>query len=196
MQWSNWFRGTLYHYCGNRAGINWIRSGFSGHYTDRIWHISCKTVTNRNFNHCYWTGYQNSYDQPLFAQCGADYIMAGIYGVYCNSYHDRKFQLYCCRAPYKYTRHCYLSGYVNGWRGGMSYHAGAGSRVFTGAYSYHDNNQKWVYFLQHSVHILTRVISQFIEYYYYLYLGIVSGGIITVIIDVKIKRKWTKLLLE
>ena len=141
VQWHNWFRGNLYIYCGNRAAIYWAKSYYSSHYTDRIWHFYCKTVTNVNFNSCYWTGWQNSYGSSLFAQCGVDYIMTGMYGYYNNSHKDRIFKLYCCRAPNYYSRHCYLSGSVNGAGGGMSYGVG-GNRVFTGAYSYFDNNRK------------------------------------------------------
>lgn len=152
LQWNNWFRGTLYALCGDRQAIYYAKSAHSNHYEDRIWHFYCKTVADYNYNHCYWTGYQNSYDKPLFAHCGANYMMRGIYSIYSNHHRDRLFQIQCCHAPHHYTRHCFLSGYVNGWDGAMNYGVG-GRWAFTGLYSYHSNRREWVTALQCSINV-------------------------------------------
>ncbi len=143
VQWNNWFRQYLLVLCGDRQAIYRIKSSHSNHYEDRIFEFGCKSITCYNYNHCYWTGYINQYDQPLLAHCGASYVMTGIQSIYSHHHKDRKFSLKCCRAPHFYTRHCQLSGYVNGWDGDMNYSLG-GHRVFTGLSSWHDNFREWV----------------------------------------------------
>ena len=139
-QFNNWFRGTLNVQCGNRNGLYLVISMHFRGYNDRLFHFRCKRMTNRNFNHCYWTGWRNTWDKPLFAQCNADYIMNGVYSAFSSGHRDRLFQLLCCRTPGYYTRHCLLTNnYVNSFRGLMHYGVG-GNRVFNGLFSYHENS--------------------------------------------------------
>ena len=138
LQWNNWFRGVLHVNCGQRRGLYFLKSRHSNYFEDRLFQFYCKYITNVNFNHCYWTGYQNAFDLPLSAHCGANYIMSGIYSQYSNFHKDRRFSLLCCRAPGYYTRSCRLSAYLNTFDGYLQYSAG-GPQVFTGMHSYHIN---------------------------------------------------------
>ena len=132
----NWFKATLNVQCGSRKGLYSIQSMHSNYYEDRVFNLMCKDVVPVNFNHCYWTGYQNEFDMPLFSHCGADYIMNGLYSIYSDFHKDRRFSLLCCRAPGYTTKSCTHSNYINAFDAFMHYAVG-GSRVFTGMHSYH-----------------------------------------------------------
>lgn len=137
------YRRFFKRYCpGNRQALYLAKSQHSNRYQDRRWEFSCKTVTDVDFSHCYWTKYQNHFKMPLLAHCPSNYVMNGIQSYFRQRrYYDRKFRIRCCYAPSYKTKSCSLSGFVNRWDEKLDYSV-SGSRVFTGVYSFYNSSKK------------------------------------------------------
>ena len=138
-RYQNAFDGNLYVDCHNKQAIYAVQSYHSNHHEDRRWHFMCKKVAVSSFSHCYWTGYENKFDQPLSFRCPANYVMTGVSSYHSNRKEDRRWRFKCCSASGYKTKNCRLTGYINNWDGYMNYHSHS---VFVGAYSHHSNRKE------------------------------------------------------
>ena len=141
IQWNNYWDGYLRVDCGISQGIRRVRSVHDNSREDRLWLWECHTIAESPWDHCYWTGYVNWFDQPFYSQCAANYVLNGIISYHDNGYEDRRWRFYCCHAPRYTTKNCFVTGYINTWDGWMDYGVGY-PYVFTGAFSYHDNGRE------------------------------------------------------
>ena len=141
VQWQNSYDGLLKVECGNRQGFNRVRSQHSNGPEDRIWQWDCVDVAKSDFTSCYWTGYVNSFDYPMYYQCPSEYIMNGVESYHDNGKEDRRWKFKCCKSLNHFTRNCYLTDYINNWDAVMDYQAD-NPYIFNGFFSYHDNGKE------------------------------------------------------
>ena len=141
VQWQNTWDGVLRVQCGNRAGFKRVRSQHDNGKEDRLWQWDCANIAQSDFDDCFWTGYVNSYDQPFFFQCRANYILNGVESNHHNGHEDRQWKFRCCKAANHFTKNCYLTHLINDWDAVMDYSA-SNTYIFAGAYSYHDNGRE------------------------------------------------------
>lgn len=138
----NCYDEELHVSCNYRSAFYRVRSYHKNCREDRIWKWYCRTMTKSGYSlSCYWTGYQNYWDEPLLFKCPANYIIGGVRSYHDNGREDRRWKFKCCRATHHYTRNCKISGYVNSWDGDMDYSTSSGY-AFVGAFSYHDNGKE------------------------------------------------------
>ncbi len=136
LQWQNSYDGPLDVQCAENSGFNRVASQHANSVEDRLWQWDCTVVSEVDFNECYWTGYVNSFDQPIYTQCETDYIMSGVSSYHDNAVEDRRWDIRCCKAPNHFTRNCKISEYANTYDGAMDYSVSE-PRVFTGMFSAH-----------------------------------------------------------
>ena len=139
LQWQNSYDGALDVECGTKAGFNRVRSSYSGWAKDRVWQWDCHDVSEVEFGDCYWTGYVNWFDNPVYVQCEPNYILSGVYSYHANWAEDRRWRIRCCKATNHFTGSCEVSEYTNSYHGGMDYSVSL-PRVFTGMFSAHMNS--------------------------------------------------------
>ena len=140
-QWQNSYDGNLKVECGKRQGFNRVRSQHSNGAEDRIWQWDCVDVAKADFGYCYWSGYVNNFDYPMFYQCPSNYIMNGVESYHDNGHEDRRWKFKCCWALNHFTRNCHLTDYINNWDAVMDY-TSDNPYIFNGFFSYHDNGRE------------------------------------------------------
>ena len=139
-EWQNGWDGSLNVQCSDKQGFYRVRSQHSNYYEDRLWQWDCHTVAEKSFSgECYWTGWLNGWDQPVYAQCEPNYILAGVNSYHVNWAEDRRWKIRCCQAENHFTRNCEVSNYLNWYDGWMDYSVSA-PKVFTGIFSAHMNS--------------------------------------------------------
>ena len=136
----NCYDGYLHHECSATQAIYGVQSYHNNYREDRIWNWKCRAAS-KPFTHCYWTGYENSYDDFMMFRCATNYVLRGVDSRHNNHHEDRRWKFQCCRATYHYTRNCGLSGFVNGYDGDMDFNAYSGYAI-VGAFSIHDNGRE------------------------------------------------------
>ena len=143
MQWQNSYDSPLKVQCSNKEGFYLVKSQHSNGAEDRQWEWHCRRVATKNFDKTPWTGYINSFDEPIFFNCQKNHFLCGVESYHSNHAEDRRWKFKCCHSPNHFTRNCHLSGYVNSWDGWMNYQVG-NNEVITGVYSYHRNDKELV----------------------------------------------------
>ena len=139
--YQNNFDQPLHVDCQSKKALSGVRSIYSTPHRDRRFQFLCQSITSYSFSKCFWTGYENQWDQPLLFQCPTDHVMSGVKSVHNNHREDRLWRFKCCKAPCHQTKSCELSKFINSWRGLINYKAPA-NKVFVGAFSYHDNGKE------------------------------------------------------
>lgn len=131
--WDNGWDGVLNRQCGDTNGFYRVRSQHHNGYEDRRWDWYCGVRAQASFDHCYWSGYVNSWRYLIAYECNPNYILKGVYSYHSNSQEDRRWNYLCCHAPNHFTTNCQISGFTSGYDGSFDYNVGS-SKVLTGMY--------------------------------------------------------------
>ncbi len=115
--YQNNFDQPLHVDCQSKKALSGVRSIYSTPHRDRRFQFLCQSITSYSFSKCFWTGYENQWDQPLLFQCPTDHVMSGVKSVHNNHREDRLWRFKCCKAPCHQTKSCELSKFINSWRG-------------------------------------------------------------------------------
>ena len=138
-QWQNSYDGVLDITCADNSALNRVASVYEAWAGDRVWQWDClASAASVDFDDCYWTGYVNWFDAPIYMQCEDNYVFNGVYSYHVNWAEDRQWDVKCCKAPNHFTKNCVVSGYVNSYGGAIDYSV-TQPRVFTGMFSAHSN---------------------------------------------------------
>jgi len=108
VEWQNAWDGPLKVTCGDKESIHKVKSHHRDGYKDRQWRWDCHTIAKVSFDHCYWTDV-NDFDEPSFKQCAPKYVISGVESYHSNKYEDRRWKIYCCKAPNHFTRNCHYN---------------------------------------------------------------------------------------
>ena len=152
LQWQNSYGGDLSVSCSDTQGFYRVRSQYSSSHYDRVWDWYCHNVSQVSFgSDCYWTGWLNDYDYPVYIRCKQNYVLVGVESEHDNTDADRRWKIRCCHAVNHLTKDCSISSYINYFYNDMDYNA-SDSKVFTGIFSAHRDAKESV------IYIFTTVI--------------------------------------
>ncbi len=126
--------------CPSGLGLYTVTTEHSNHHEDRIFTYTCRDVAPKATVSCYWTGYVNNYDDPVFFQCPANQYLGGTESRHDNGKEDRQFKFQCCSAGFT-SKDCYLTGYQNNFDAKFTATAPTG-QTFAGMHSYHSNHHE------------------------------------------------------
>ncbi|XP_078346696.1 hemagglutinin/amebocyte aggregation factor-like [Oculina patagonica] len=142
--WNNNWDGRLFFQCPPAHSISSVYSIFRACRKDRLFEFKCKYTFAGGYygNHCHWSGYVNSFDQPINFRCPNGQFLAGVDSYHQNHQEDRRFKFKCCGHPSGYhVSSCYKTSYVNNWRQTLNFKV-QDFHYLVGAYSYHLNSQE------------------------------------------------------
>ena len=139
-RFQNAFDQPLLVSCGHKQALQAVSSYHNNHAEDRQWQWDCRTVAQVDFSYCYWSDYQNDFDQPFVFECPNNRVLTGVSSHHDNGAEDRRWKFRCCEAPNHIKENCDWTGYINSFDGQMNYNLIGTPRVFVGAFSYHSNN--------------------------------------------------------
>ena len=89
-------------------------------------------------------GYQNGFDHNLFVKCNRHHgeALSRVQSYFHSRHKDRRWHWYCRRVPgISYMPHCYWSGEVNEWDGGLGFQCRQ-DYIMTGVSSHHNNRKE------------------------------------------------------
>ncbi|XP_059141121.1 dermatopontin-like [Physella acuta] len=122
--------------CPSGEVLSYIYSEHNNYYEDRRFAFSCrKEIATSD---CTFSGYVNSFDNPVNFVCPTGKVIVGIQSYNDNYYEDRRFNFQCCRVPNKKLCNCKMTNDANTWDGPMTLRVGDGQAI-RGAQSHHDN---------------------------------------------------------
>ena len=137
--WQNNYDQELTVDCGDTSALYRVRSQHSNGAEDRQWLWECRTVVDTAFDDCQWTGYLNSFDQPIYYQCDHNYVLTGVNSYHDNGAEDRRWKAKCCKSSDHFVQDCRVSGYINSYDSYMDFSVDS-PEVFTGFFSAHMNS--------------------------------------------------------
>jgi hypothetical protein len=129
VQWNNKLHEGVSVTCEAGFGLHHMRSVFSSGAQDRLFLFSCKRVAplcmpGNNYNPakrvCRWYKMNNIATNGQY-HCPANYYLAGVQSK-ATCKHDREWYGMCCNTPHLCTS-CSWTGYLNDFKGGISYTA-------------------------------------------------------------------------
>ena len=138
--WQNAYDGDLNVDCGGTSALYRVRSEHSNGAEDRQWQWECRNVYTA-FDHCYWTGYLNNFDQPIYYKCNHDYVLAGVHSYHDNGPEDRQWKARCCKSSDHFVQDCRITGHINSYDSYMDFMV-LSPEVFTGFFCAHDNGHE------------------------------------------------------
>ena len=139
VEWDNDWDGVLNRQCPKGQAFYRVKSQHSDGREDRLWEFHCRKFDDLS-NNCYWTGYVNDWDGPLFSTCAPNALMTGVYSYHDNGREDRRWNFKCCYVSGgRRSIDCHLTGLVNSWDASMDYRAWPGAAL-TGMFSVHHNH--------------------------------------------------------
>lgn len=135
-------RYDQYHFiqCPPGEGLNRLRSAHHNTHEDRYFDYDCTTVTSKPVS-CSWTGYVNTFDEPISFMCPTNQYLAGVASYHDNTPEDRRFKFQCCSASNMKSHECFLTGYVNNYDQYINYQAPP-NWIFAGTASVHHNTHE------------------------------------------------------
>ena len=133
--YNNYYDQVLSFFCGEYNALNSIRSRHDNGVEDRQYALSCRQVTDNNFDYCYWTASVNGYQSTFDFSCPRDAVMRGMHSTHDNHFEDRVWRYECCFSSNHYTKSCEATNYLNDFDQEFSFGEG-GDRVLIGAQSY------------------------------------------------------------
>ena len=139
--WQNNYSAYLEVNCGITSALYRVRSQTSIEGEDRQWLWECRVVVDGGFDDCQWTGYLNSFNQPIYFQCAHDYVLTGVISYYGNGADDRQWQAQCCKSFDHFVQDCRVSGYINTYDSDIDFSVNS-PEVFTGFFSAHMNSSE------------------------------------------------------
>ncbi|GFN99551.1 hemagglutinin/amebocyte aggregation factor [Plakobranchus ocellatus] len=138
---TDWDQPFLYA-CHQGEILKSLYSVHNNHKEDRRWKFSCGAAPGgASPQTCYWTGYENYWDEPMSFQCPSDYVLAGLQSYHSNKREDRRFRFKCCKDSGFRTYSCGMTSYINDWDKVLDYKVPNG-HVLTGVSSYHSNHRE------------------------------------------------------
>ena len=141
-RWQNEMDHPLLVSCGRKQALQRVRSYHSNDHEDRRWQWDCRAVAKLDWSYCYWTGYQNTWDQPFVFECPHNRVLTGVNSYHHNKHEDRRWRFRCCEAPRHFKENCDWTGYINNWDTNIDFNLIGTQRVFVGAFSYHHNTHE------------------------------------------------------
>ena len=93
---SNEYDKDFYHVCGPNSVLTSLTSRHHDFHEDRRTSGSCGKFEGWETDECYWTQWENDYDEVLTYRCPEKFVFAGMKSTHSGSYEDRKFAFYIC----------------------------------------------------------------------------------------------------
>ena len=148
--WQNYWDRHHFGSCDDGGYIRRIKSIHDNSKEDRRWEIFCGKSSNLAADqHCYWTGFLNSYDDMLAFNCPGNRVITGMQSQHNNGAEDRQFKFRCCAVSGRKPSNCEVTHYANGWDAAMDFTIPS-NKVLTGAFSLHSNSKedrRWKFML-------------------------------------------------
>jgi hypothetical protein len=88
--------------CPEDSQVVQIQSSHSNAKEDRIFNIRCAKYANTRHENCYWTGWDNNYDEEVYFKCANNGVMNSIHSRHDNYYEDRQWDYKCCDLVYDF----------------------------------------------------------------------------------------------
>ena len=142
--YDNAWDGDLNFECADDYAVTYMRSVHDNHREDRLFDFECSRVVYSDdypLNRCFWTGFENEFDQELSYVCPTNYVLTGLYSTHNNHREDRRWKFQCCKSGLGFNTDCTTTGYLNNFDEFFAYSVGSG-RVFVGMHSYHSNRHE------------------------------------------------------
>ncbi|KAH3715850.1 hemagglutinin/amebocyte aggregation factor-like [Dreissena polymorpha] len=143
--WQNNLDQLLDYQCPNKNQfINHVISQHHNHEEDRQFDFTCSDVVSGyddSTTTCTYSGYVNSFDQPVHFRCPDDGFIHGMRSEHNNHHEDRIWGFYCCKIPEIHMISCEHTGWTNDLDGDQSYYVPA-EHVMVGVTSEHDNHHE------------------------------------------------------
>ena len=135
--------GELNVQCSDKQGFYRVRSQHSNYHEDRVWQWYCHTVADKSFGHCYWTGWLNGWDQPLYVQCETTTFSQAFTATILTLQKIGGGKLDVVKRKTTLPETARSLAIWNGYDGNMD-HSVSAPKVFTGLFSAHMNSPEWV----------------------------------------------------